>query len=501
MATQFTQLIPRPPVIAVMGHIDHGKSTLLDYIRKTNIVEKEVGGITQHISAYEVLHKTSAGAEQKITFLDTPGHEAFQKMRSRGAEVADIAILVVSSEEGVKPQTLEALASITECGIPYVVALTKIDKPSANVERTKQNLSENGIYLEGLGGEIPFSPVSSKTGEGIPELLDLLLLVAELQELTGDPSLPAEGFVIEANLDPKKGTSATLVIKNGTLRSGMFVVAGESFSPVRIMEDFLGRALKEATFSSPVRVIGFNALPPIGKQFHSVAKKKEAEELMALGSIPIAEAATPNTEGSENRTTVPIILKADVLGTIDAIEHELAKLKNDRLTLKVIHKGVGAISLADVKLASGDDTTLIVGFNVKTDQAAIEEAERLGITIEVFSIIYKLSEWLEDALKKRTPKIQVEEVLGRAKLLKTFSKVKDKQVIGGRVETGVLSVGAQVKVLRKGEEIGRGKILGLQAQKVIARQVEEGNEFGSELQSKVDIAAGDVLESFIIVEK
>ena len=262
--------IQRPPVIVVMGHIDHGKSALLDYIRKTNVVESESGGITQHISAYELTHNN-----RKITFLDTPGHEAFKKMRSRGTEVADIAILVVSAEEGVKAQTLEALECIKESTIPFIVAINKIDKPQANVEKIKQNLIENEIYLEGLGGEIPFVPVSAKTGVGIPELLDMMLLVADLEELSGDKGKSADGIVIESNLDQKKGISASLVIKDGTLKSGMFVVAGDSFSPVRIMEDFKGLPIKEASFSSPIKIVGFNKVPQVGAKFSSFDKNSQ----------------------------------------------------------------------------------------------------------------------------------------------------------------------------------------------------------------------------------
>ncbi|HJL55587.1 MAG TPA: GTP-binding protein, partial [Candidatus Paceibacterota bacterium] len=261
--------IVRPPVIVVMGHIDHGKSALLDYIRKTNIVESEHGGITQHLSAYEVTHK-----ERKITFLDTPGHEAFKKMRFRGAEVADIAVLVVSAEEGVKAQTLEALKSIRENKIPFIVAINKIDKPSADVEKTKQNILENEIYLEGLGGNVPFTPISAKTGEGIPELLDMMLLVADLEELSGNSEGQASGIVIESHLDQKKGISTTLIIKDGILKIGSFIVAGDALSPVRIMEDFHGEQIKEAVFSSPVKVVGFSKIPVVGSSFETFKSKK-----------------------------------------------------------------------------------------------------------------------------------------------------------------------------------------------------------------------------------
>ena len=266
----------RPPIVAIVGHIDHGKSTLLDYIRRANVAAGEAGGITQHLSAYEAAHENATG-KHTITFLDTPGHEAFAAMRSRGLEVADVAILVVSAEEGVKPQTMEAVKLITEVGIPFIVALTKVDKPGANIERAKMSLLENGIFLEGMGGEVPFVAVSGKTGEGVPELLDLILLAGELEGLTADAELPGEGLVIEAHVDPKRGNTATLIVQNGSIESGEFVVSGESFAPVRIMENFLGKPIKEALPGSPVMIVGFSTLPQGGASWRVVESKKEAE--------------------------------------------------------------------------------------------------------------------------------------------------------------------------------------------------------------------------------
>jgi len=262
--------IERPPVICIMGHIDHGKSTLLDYIRKTNIVDSEAGGITQKISAYEVIHKG-----KKITFLDTPGHESFAKIRQRGASVADIAVLVVSSEDGVKKQTTEAYQCIKESQTPMIVAINKIDKPGADIEKTKTNLTENEIYLEGYGGSVPFVPISAKTGQGVDELLDLMLLVAEVEELTGDSEKCAEGVVIEANMDKQKGISASMVITDGSLKSGMFVACGKSLAPTRIMENFLGKKITEASFSSPIRITGFDVLPKVGTKFQTFTDKNE----------------------------------------------------------------------------------------------------------------------------------------------------------------------------------------------------------------------------------
>jgi len=489
---------PRPPIIVVMGHIDHGKSTLLDYIRKTNVVEKEAGGITQHISAYEVTHKNDKGTEMRITFLDTPGHEAFQKMRFRGAEIADIAILVVSAEDGVKAQTVEALECINKSGIPFIVAINKIDKPNANIERTKQTLLEHAIYLEGMGGDVPYVPISAKHGDGVPELLDMMLLVAELQELTGTPEKLAEGVVIESNLDPKKGISATLIIRDGAIKKGMFVAAGGATAPVRIMEDFTGAQIAEASFSSPIRIVGWSMLPQAGAAFGTFTSKKDAEQAADLSSAAQKStvAQTIAEEASAEKAVIPIILKADVLGSLDAIEHELKKLETDRVRLRVIQKNVGSISENDVKVASGVEGTLVLGFNTKIDSPARDLAERAEVEIKTFDIIYKLSEWLAEVVTARTPKVETEEVLGRAKVLKTFSSVKDKHVVGARMESGSLKLKAHIRIIRRDIEVGRGHITSLQQNKVAESKVETG-EFGTQIQSKIELMPGDYIEMIV----
>ncbi len=490
----------RPPVVVVMGHIDHGKSTLLDYIRKTNIVAEEAGGITQRLSAYEVEHTTKDGAKKRITFLDTPGHEAFQSMRSRGAQVADIAILVVSAEDGVKAQTIEALKTIRESSIPYLVAINKIDKPSADVERAKRELVAHEIYLEGQGGTIPWVPISAKTGVGVDELLDVALLAAELEELRGNPEIQAEGVVIEATIDTKKGVSATLIIKNGTLKSGDFVIAGNAFAPVRIMENFLGKNIKQASFSSPVRVIGFSSAPAVGSSFKTVATKKEAEAQVALA---LREKASVEQiiEEVENQITLPVIIKADALGAVDAIEHELMKLPQERVRIRIVQRGVGSISEGDAKLASGSSNSIILGFNVGIDARAKEVAERNGITIAMFDIIYKIHDWFAQVIAERAPKFKGEEVLGSAKIMKVFSAAKGVMLLGGKVEKGKLSEGDQVRLVRRELEVGRGHIVSLQQGKSSVRKVEEGNEFGAQVKTNSEPAPGDTIESFIVVEK
>jgi translation initiation factor IF-2 len=529
------RLIERPPVIVVMGHIDHGKSTLLDYIRKSNIVAGEAGGITQHIGAYEVIHANTRKAknvegkgttekiqERRITFLDTPGHAAFKGIRNRGANTADIAILVVSSEEGVKPQTTEALQSILTAKIPYIVAITKIDSPKADIERIKQNLAENEIYLESYGGQIPWVAVSAKTGEGVDDLLDLLLLQAELGELRGDPNLPAKGIIIEANLDKRKGNTATLIIKNGTLRDGMAVVigddskAGGSIAPVRVMEDFLGKRITEATFSSPIRLIGFDTLPKIGQQFQAYATKKEAEQARenALGERTDAavqkQVQQKNTSASpaektEQTLTIPLIIKADVAGTLEAIESELKKIHigetAEKVELRVVQSGCGDITENDIKSAVGHDNILVIGFNCRIDAQAKATAERLGIEIHSFDIIYKLMEWLEKTAKSKAPKMQIEEITGRAKIQKIFSKNKDKQVVGGKVLEGVILSGSEVRILRRDAQIGEGKIRELQQQKQKASEAKKDTEFGTLIESKIEIAPGDQIQAVRMVEK
>ncbi|MCA9357810.1 translation initiation factor IF-2 [Candidatus Kaiserbacteria bacterium] len=487
-----SNIIKRPPVVVVMGHIDHGKSTLLDTIRKSNIVDGEAGGITQHLSAYVVPHKTKEGAEEHITFLDTPGHAAFQKMRLRGADVADVAILMVSAEDGVKPQTLEALESIKAADIPYVVAINKIDKPGADIPRTQATLIENEIYIEGMGGDIPWAPISAKAGTGIDDLLDLVVLAADLAELQGDTSAPATGKIIEGKMDPKRGNTATLIVENGTLKSGQFVVSGKSFSPVRIMEDFQGKPVKEAGLSAPVRIVGFTEIPEVGSTFVTVASKKEAEAMVAAENsetaptIPVKRSKLP---------VVPILIKADVLGTLDAIEHELEKFESDRIVVKIIDKGVGDISVNDVQNVSATDDAIIVGFNVKVDRAAKDLAERLDVEIDTFDIIYELSEWLETALKNRTPKQEEQIETGLVKILKHFSVQKMTHVLGGRVDEGVIKMNQRVKIMRRDIEIGKGTIKNLQQQKSDVQQVTEG-EFGMQLETKAEIAPGDYLKPF-----
>jgi translation initiation factor IF-2 len=491
--------INRAPVVVVMGHVDHGKSTLLDYIRSTNIVDKEAGGITQHISAYEVVHQDEHKVDRKITFLDTPGHEAFSKMRERGADCADIAILVVSAEDSVKAQTLEAWNTIIENKIPYIVAINKIDKPNANIEKTKMDLLEKGIYLEGLGGDIPFVPISAKVGTGVDDLLSLILLVTDLNTLSGSVDINAEGVIIESHRDPKRGISATAIIKNGKLESGMFIVVGDAITTTRIMENFLGKPVKILTCSSPVHLVGFDKVPEVGSTFYSFKNKKDAE-----AHIQYEKENGPNTKKDEykndkNIKTIPIIIKTDVSGTIEAIEKQIEKLNTTEITFRVIVKGVGNISEADLKSASIDKDSLIVGFNVKLEPNARDLNENLHVDIKMFNIIYELTDALATLAEERRPRQEIMETSGKLKVLKTFGETKNSKVVGGKVIEGKITDGNVVRIMRRDFEIGRGKITGLQLNKIKTKMVEEGTECGVMIDTKIDIATGDIIESFNIV--
>jgi len=492
--------IPRPPVVAVMGHVDHGKSTLLDYIRKTNIVDKEAGGITQHISAYEVIHKDEKGKDRKITFLDTPGHEAFSQMRARGAKLADIAILVVSAEDGVKPQTIEAWKAITENNTPYIVAINKIDKPGANIEKTKTNLAENEIYLEEYGGNVPFVEISAKQGTGVDDLLSMILIIAEMENFTGNPNENASGYVLETNLDPKRGIQSTLIIKNGTLKKGMFVVSQDAICGTKIIENFLGKTINEATFSSPIRMIGFNKNPKSGEDFIAFENKNLAEKFIQEMQGQYNQKEEKDSS-NDDKKVIPIILKTDVAGSIEAIEKEINKIKSDSAYFKIIKKGTGPVSETDIKNITPEDNAIVIAFNVKTDKPATELALKRNINISAFDVIYKITEWLTEEMESRRPRIETVEIIGKAKILKAFSRTKEKQVIGGKVIEGKITLGANIKIVRRDFEIGRGRITNLEKGKSKTSEVETDTEFGMMIESKIEIVAGDVLEAFAVVQK
>lgn len=484
---------PRSPIVAIMGHIDHGKSTLLDYIRKSNVVDGEAGGITQHLSAYEI-KIVYQGTDRGITFIDTPGHAAFSGMRERGAGAADIAILVVSAEDGVKAQTIEAIKTIVSAKIPFIVAINKIDRPEANIERAKQMLAEQEVLVEGYGGTTPWVAISAKIGTGIPELLDTILLVADLESMEGHPDAEVSGIVIESRLDAKRGVAATIVIKDGTLKSGQFVVAGNAITTTRMIENFLGKPLKEAGPSTPVHLIGFDQAPLVGSAIKVFDKKRDAEDYIENLD---ATATTATTAFNMEANVVPIIIKTDVYGTAEAIEQELAKIAVEGLRIKIIQKGVGTINENDIRMAQSDKNALIIGFNVTPDARAKELNESVGAHIETFSIIYKLTEWLAEELERRRPRVETREVIGTAKVLKFFSSSKDRQVIGCRIDSGTITSGAKVSVIRRDFPLALGSIIEIQQAKQKVREISEG-ECGMLVECKNDIAPGDVLEAFIM---
>ena len=503
MPTKPSKTQVRPPIVVVMGHIDHGKSTLLDYIRETNVCASEAGGITQHVSAYQAIHESSDGVKHPITFLDTPGHEAFCSIRERGAQAADIAILVVSAEDGVKPQTLDALKAIKAQKIPYIVAINKIDKPNANIDKTKTSLGENEIYVEGWGGDIPCVAISALKGDGVSELLDMIVLMAELADLGTQPEKMAEGIVVESELDTRTGVHATLLIKDGTLEVGMYAVAGSAFAPVRFIENFLGKKIEFATASMPVFIVGWNEVVPCGIAFQAVASKKEAEEMAEDYAQKNKTKAKVKEEEDPNVVVLPLIIKADTNGSLEGVRHELAKIKHDKVKLKIVSEGIGDINENDVKTAIGDPSILVIGFQVKPDNktAAIIERSAIPLNVLNFNIIYKLSEFVREKLDALVPKEYIEEVTGRAKVLALFSKEKDRQVVGGKVESGTLNSGNDVRIMRRNEEIGRGKIRELQSKKLRVNEVAEGFEFGTMIEAKIEIAVGDRVECVHTVEK
>ena len=497
-------LIPRPPIVVVMGHIDHGKTTLLDFIRKTKITEKEsspprlarfrsvveseAGGITQHIDAYEIEFKG-----KKITFIDTPGHEAFSKMRSRGARVADVAILVVAAEEGVKEQTKEAIRHIKEAEIPFIVAINKIDKPGANPEKIKKELAESEVLVESWGGKIPSVEISAKSGQRVDELLELILIAAELEELKANPADPASGIIIEAHLDSRRGPLASLIVKNGTLRTGDYIAAGTAGGRVKFMENDRGQSLKEAGFSMPVLCGGFENVPQVGEEFFGHSQKTALENLMAE-KIKLTLIEPPAEEAPAGKF-LKIVLKADVSGSLEALADSLSILSHEDIRIQFIKKEVGEINESDVKLA-GALGGVIVGFRVKIPPAVQNFSRERKIEIIASDIIYDLLEKVKKLMKEAVgPKTQRLD-LGRMKVLAIFRTEKNRMIVGGKVLSGKLEKGAKIEVLRNDEIVGNGRPVGLQQDKKEVGEVREGKECGVLFEGDVRIETGDILNFY-----
>ncbi len=478
----------RAPIVVVLGHIDHGKTTLLDKIRETSVAEKEAGGITQHIGAYEIKQPKA------INFIDTPGHEALSKMRSRGARVADIALLVVAADDGVKPQTEEALAVIQEAALPFIVVLNKIDKAGLDLERVKKGLGDKEVILEEWGGKVPLAKVSAKTGEGVPELLELILLLAELGNLECDFTKPASGVVIESHLDSKRGQAATLLLLEGTLERGDWILAGEASVKTKIMEDFNGHSIEKVLASSPVRVLGFNQAVRIGATFQVFEVKEKLEEALSRGVASAIQSPRPQT--AEGEKTMPLVLKADAAGSLEALEEELSKLAATGLTLAILRSQVGNITEDDIQLASANPLSVVLGFRVKVGKGARLAAERFGVRVQCFELIYELGDWLKNEIAKISAREPSRKILGTAKIVKIFRDDGSKKIVGGKVETGGIFQQKRFRLLRRDFPLGEGKILELQSGRIKVREILEGQEFGALVEISLEVAPGDKFEIF-----
>ncbi len=492
----------RPPVVTIMGHVDHGKTKLLDAIRQTNVVDKEAGGITQHIGAYQVDVNG-----QKVTFLDTPGHEAFTAMRARGAQVTDITVLVIAADDGVMPQTLEAIDHARAAGVPIIVAINKIDKPGANPDRVKQQLAEAGLVVEEWGGEVIAVPVSAKEKRGIPQLLENIMLMAEMEELKADPSRPAEGTVIEAEMDRTRGALFTVLISSGTLKEGDVVVVGETWGKVKAMFNDAGKRVKRATPSTPVEVLGLDIVPQVGDVMLEVADEKTAQAVIEKRRQSVAKEITAQKAVSLSNLyeqlsagkvkELGIILKTDVQGSLEPIRNSLEKLSNDEVKVSIIHSGPGNVTESDVLLALASKG-VIVGFNTGVETGAKRLAEREGISIRLYDIIYNLIEDVDKALKGMLEPTEVEVIDGHAEVRAVFPAGKKEKAAGIYVTEGKVMRGGSVRVMRGAQKIHESVVTSLRRFKQDVREVATGYECGVGVQGFNDFQVGDTLEFFHI---
>ena len=500
------EMAERPPVVCVMGHVDHGKTSLLDAIRQTNVTAKEAGGITQHIGAYMVEING-----QQITFLDTPGHEAFTAMRMRGAKSTDIAILVVAADDGVMPQTIEAINHAKAAGVEIIVAVNKIDKPSANIEKVKQELIEYELVSEDWGGSTIFVPVSAHTKEGIPELLEMILLTAEVKELKANPNRTARGLVIEAELDKGKGPVATVLVQKGTLRVGDPIAAGACYGKVRAMMDDKGRRVKEAGPSTPVEILGLNDVPKAGEVFVATPNEKEArsfaETFISEGKNKLIEDTKAKLSLDDlfsqikagNVKELPIIVKADVQGSVEAVKQSLVKLSNDEVVVKVIHGGVGTINESDVSLAAASNA-IIIGFNVRPDVTAKSIAEREKVDMRLYRVIYQAIEDVEAAMKGMLDPIFEEQIIGHAVIRQTFKASGVGTIAGSYILDGKFQRGCKVRITRDGEQIFDGPLASLKRFKDDVKEVNAGYECGLVFEKYNDVQEDDIIEAYAMVE-
>lgn len=496
----------RPPIVTILGHVDHGKTTLLDFIRKSSVASKEHGGITQHIGAYQISVQVTGDSGQKnkktpelkpvtsnlITFIDTPGHSAFEKMRSRGAHVADIAVLVVAVDDGIMPQTIEAIKHIQGAKVPLVVAVNKTDLPEINLkvqlEKIKKQLSDKNILAEEYGGDVPIIPLSAKTGEGVDKLLEMILLVAEMHELKGDPDIPPSGVVIEANLDKFKGPIATVLIQNGFLKKGDQVILGGVKSKIRGMFDYNGKALEVAGPSTPVEVLGLEDVPAVGAILGELAEAKEVE---------ITQSLVDKLKQGENKT-LKVIIKADKQGSLEAIKASLEKFNEERKIIDYIFSGTGDIGEENIKLAYSVGA-IVIGFNVKVAPSTQKMADNEHVLIRTYNIIYELLEDIEEVVNTLLEVGQLEEVFGKANIIAEFPHGKLEKIAGCRIIEGLIAKGQRIRVVREGQVIGETKLKSLKKVKEEVNKVEKGSDCGMLFNPPVDFAVGDVVESFRVI--
>jgi translation initiation factor IF-2 len=496
-------LSERPPVVTIMGHVDHGKTSLLDAIRETEVAAGEAGGITQHIGAYQVHH-----SDKTITFLDTPGHAAFTAMRARGAKVTDIAVIVVAADDGVMPQTKEAIDHARAADVPILIAVNKIDKEGAQPDRVRNELAADGLTPEGWGGETVYCDVSAKTREGLDNLLDMILLVTELEELGANPDAPASGTVVESQLDPGRGPVVTILVQRGTLRVGDALVAGPQWGRVRAMQDFTGKRVEAAGPGMPVEVLGFDGVCDAGEFVRVVENDRRARQLAgeranrlkteALArrqarKVSLEEVFSRVQEGEIKELN--IVLKADVAGSLEALQDEIAKVPQEQVAINIIHSQTGGINESDVMLAAASEA-IIIGFNVRPLADARRAAEREGVDVRTYSVIYKITEDLRNAMEGMLEAVEVEEILGEAEIKQTFKASKVGRIAGCVVSEGKVTRDANVRLIREGTVIWDGKLGSLRRFKDNVQEVEEGQECGIVLDGYADVKEGDVLEFF-----
>jgi len=495
--------VHRPPVVTMMGHVDHGKTTLLDAFRQSNLVEKESGGITQHIGAYQIRHK-----DRKITFIDTPGHEAFTQLRARGAQVTDIVILVVAADDGVMPQTKEAISHAKAAKVPIIVAINKIDKPEANLDRTKQHLSKEGLLIEEWGGDVISVDISAKEKTNLDELLEMILLLSDILEIKGNPNVPAQGVVLEAKLDPQKGPLGTIIIRHGNLLQGDAFVSGTRFGKAKALFDEKGKTLKKAELSMPVEVLGFSDVPVSGEYFQVVSSLEDAKKISQYRTAQIKKEVPSKPEHMTLEQLfkkievggvkeLPLVIKGDVHGSVEVLEETLPSLSTEQVKIKIMHAAIGNFTESDVLLASASNA-IIIGYNIKPSQNILDLAKEENVEIRSYNIIYQLTDDIKKAMTGLLEPIKKETYLGSALVKRLFHIPRTGTIAGCLVTKGKITRNAEVKVVRNGETIHTGRISSLKHLKNNVTEVSKDYECGIGLEKFNDLQEGDVIDAYII---